>query len=60
MSAPSLRERGRIGNAATMQRAEQRAHVVISKLRAGECLKRAASAAGVSYRTAKRYKARAA
>lgn len=56
---PSLRERGRMGNAAMMQRAKQRAQAVTDKLREGECLKRAAWAAGVSYRTARRYKAQA-
>lgn len=55
---PSLRERGRMGNAATTQQAAQRAQVLAERLRAGECLKRAAHDAGVSYRTAKRYKAR--
>lgn len=46
-------------NEARSRYAEHRAGALLSLLEAGEPLKRAAYRAGVSYRTAKRYRARA-
>lgn len=55
----TLQERGKLGNAAMAQRAAERAQRLLEAVREGECLKRAAHRTGVSYRTARRYKARA-
>lgn len=54
----TLQERGKLGNAVIAGRAAARAERLLRLLEQGECLKRAAHAAGVSYRTAKRYKRR--
>jgi len=53
----TLQERGRLANQAYSMRAAERARAVRDLQSEGVCLKRAAHAAGVSYRTAKRYRA---
>lgn len=55
----TLAERARIATEARQEAARGRAQALRSLLQQGECLKRAAWRVGVSYRTAKRYKARA-
>lgn len=55
----TLADRARIATDARQEAARKRAQALRSLLRQGECLKRAAWRVGVSYRTAKRYKARA-
>lgn len=54
----TLQERGKLGNQAMAQRAKERALLLFSLQGNGVCLKRAAHMAGVSYRTARRYRAR--
>ena len=52
-------EAGRIGNAVVRARAAARRAEVMRYLESGMGIKRAAFAAGVSYRTAKRYRQQA-
>jgi hypothetical protein len=52
----TLRERGKLGNAAIARAAAERAERMRLLLSQGECLKRAAWRVGVSYRTARRYR----
>lgn len=54
----TLRERASLATAVRQHRARQRAVKLRRFIEAGECMKRAAHAAGVSYRTARRYRAR--
>lgn len=54
----TLQERGKLGNEAMRQAALERARRLRDMLERGECLKRAAHHVGISYRTAKRYRAR--
>jgi molybdenum-dependent DNA-binding transcriptional regulator ModE len=52
----TLAERARIATAVRVRMADERARALSAALASGECLKRAASKAGVSYRTARRYR----
>ncbi len=54
----TLADRARITTETRQKAARERAQALQSLLRQGECLKRAAWSVGVSYRTARRYKAR--
>ena len=56
----TLADRARIATETRQEAARERAQALQSLLRQGECLKRAAWSVGVPYRTARRYKARAA
>lgn len=54
----TLAERGRLGNAVTTARARERADRLLTLLEMGEPLKRAAYEAGMSYRSARRWRSR--
>jgi molybdenum-dependent DNA-binding transcriptional regulator ModE len=54
----TLRERASLATAVRIRRADERAATLLMLMRQGECMKRAAWKAGVSYRTARRYKRR--